>query len=112
MKFGADVGNGVGSFDSGGAGMIVVEVPGDELAIGSDCAFYFDYACGAEVSPGEFFFACPNNFDRPVRGAGEARGFYRGVTGVLATVGGAGVGDDYADGDFGSVKRGGQFAVA
>jgi hypothetical protein len=29
--------------------------------------------------------------------AREARGFDRGVAGVLATVGGAGIGDDYAD---------------
>src|SRR6266478_2677366 len=111
MIFGAHVGDDVGRFDSGRAGVIVVKVPGEEFAVGSDGAFDFDDAGGTEVRPSEFFFAGPDDFDGAACGAGEARGFDGGVAGVLASVGGAGVGDDDADIVFGNAESVGEFAA-
>src|SRR5713226_9447246 len=111
MKFSAHVGDSVGRFDSGGAGMIVVKVPSEELAVGGDGAFDFDNACGTEVRPSEFFFAGPDDFDRTACGAGKAGRFDRGVAGVLAAVGGAGVGDDDADIAFGNAESVGELAA-
>ena len=50
--------------------MIVVKFPGGELAVGVEGAFDFDETCWAEISPGEFFFPCPDKFDGPVDGFG------------------------------------------
>jgi len=85
--------------------VVIVEVPGEEFSVGRDGAFYFDDSSGAEIGPGEFFFAGPDNFYRTTCGAGQARGFDCGVSGVLAAVGGAGVGNDYANICFGDAKR-------
>src|ERR1700676_1959078 len=111
MKLGAHVGCGVQRFDSGRAGMIVVKIPGDEFAFGSDGAFDLDDASRAEVSPGEFFLASPNDLDGTAGSAREAGSFDSGVAGVLAAVGRSRVGDDDADICFGNTESVGQFTA-
>src|ERR1700731_2852786 len=111
MKFRADVGRGVGRLDSGRAGMIVVKIPGDEFAFGSDSAFDLDNAGRAEVSPSEFFLASPNNLDGTAGSAGETGSLDSGVAGVLAAVGGARVGDDDAHACFGNAESASEFAA-
>ena len=88
--------NVVGSADGGGAGIVVVILPGGEGAVAAHAGFDFDEAGGAEIGPGEFFFAGPDDFDRLAGGFGKARGFDGGLAAVLATVAAAHVGLDDA----------------
>src|SRR5260370_34342140 len=111
MKFSSNVGNGVGRLYAGGAGMVVVKIPGEKFSIGRDGAFDFDDAGGTEIGPGEFFFAGPDDFDRTTGGAGKARGFDGGVAGVLATIGRAGVGHDGQNVALGNAQSVGEFAA-
>src|SRR5262249_9534193 len=105
MKFGVLVGADVRRFDAGHARVVVVKLPGGELAVSGDGAFDFNHASGTEVGPGELFLASPDDFDGIAGGASEARGLERGIAGVLATVCGASVRNDHTDGAFRHVKR-------
>src|SRR5262249_3085627 len=68
-----------------------------------------DHTRGAEVGPGEFLFARPDNFDRFFGRASETRGLDGGFTGVLAAVSGAGVRHEHANAFLGNMKCGSEF---
>ena len=91
------VGDVVRRGDAGGAGVVVVELPRDERAVLARAASDLDEAGGAQVRPGELLLARPDDLDRLAGGLGQTRRFDRRVAGVLAAVGGAGVGDEDAD---------------
>src|SRR5215471_11994682 len=87
----------VGRFDPGRAGVVVVKLPSGELATRVESAFYFDEARRAEIGPGEFLFARPNEFDGTVGGFRKTRGLDGGVARMFAAVGRTGIGHDDTD---------------
>src|SRR5579871_6977304 len=54
------------------SGIVIVKLPGDDLALLADAAFYVNHPGGAEVGPREFLFARPHEFYRLARSSGEA----------------------------------------
>src|SRR5438309_7076321 len=111
MKFGALVGDDVRRIDTGCAGVIVVKFPRGERTVGRRGALNFDHACGAEISPCEFFLASPDDFYGMACGASETCGFQCSVTGVFAAVCGAGVWNNDANRAFWNAESGGEFVA-
>src|SRR5258708_29983631 len=87
----------VGGVDRGRAGVVVVELPGQERSVGTRTAGHLYHARGTEVGPRELLFPCPDQLDRTAGRLGQARRLYGRLSGVLAAIAGAGVGDDHAD---------------
>src|SRR6516162_8244974 len=76
------------------AGAVVVKFPGSERAVLADAAGHVDDAGRAEVRPGEFLLARPDELYGLAGGLGEPGGFEGVLAGVLAAVRGAHVGHD------------------
>ena len=87
----------VGRADPGGPGVVVVELPGRELAVRARAAADVDDARGTEVGPGELFFSSPHDLHRTGGGARQPRGLDGDLARVLAAVAGSRVGHDHAD---------------
>ncbi len=96
MKLDELIGDVVRRTDGGGAGVVVVVLPGDERAVLLDARADLDEAGGAQVGPGEFILARPDNFDGLAGGFCQARGFDGRFAGVLAAIAAAHVGLDDA----------------
>ena len=65
MKFDPLVRNIVVGSNSCRAGIVIMKFPGSDGAIAAKTAADFDNACRTEIGPGEFFFAGPDQLDRP-----------------------------------------------
>ena len=105
MKLGALVRDFVGRADSGRAGIIVVEFPGGERAVGARAAANLDHAGGPEVRPGEFFLACPDELDGLPRRFREPRRLDGRIARMLAAVRRSGIGHDDTHPVLGNPKR-------
>src|SRR5439155_14867201 len=101
----------VRGFDSGIAGVVVVEFPSRDRAVGVYTAGDVDNAGGSKVCPGELLFTGPNQLHRLVSRGCEACRFEGGLTGVFAAVAGAGIGDNHAHLALRYVERFGQLAA-
>src|SRR6266498_1381013 len=97
MKLNIVIGNVVLDLDTRRSRVVIVKLPGGDRAVGLNSAFDVDHARGPKVSPGEFFFARPDQLHRLAGAARETRGLDRVLAGVLATVSGTGVGDNNAN---------------
>src|SRR5207247_267633 len=97
MKRNPLMGNFIWSAHGSGAGIVIVEFPEVQRAVGFRAALYIDDSGGTKVGPSELLFACPDQFHRFACGLGQTRSFYRDLAGVLATVSGTGIGNDDAD---------------
>ena len=98
-------------FDPRHAGMVVVKFPRRQFSIARDPAADFDNARRTEVRPSEFFLARPDNFYRLSGSARQTRGFDGRITGVLPSVGGAGIRNDHANIALWNVKNAGEFVT-
>src|SRR6266704_2562189 len=104
MKRNPLMGNFVWGAHGRGAGIVVVEFPEVQRAVCFRAALYINDSGWTKVGPGEFLFACPDQFHRLACGLGQTRSFYRDLAGVLATIGGTGIGDDDVDSIFLKMK--------
>src|SRR5207245_632473 len=82
-----------------------------QLPVATDTASDFDDARWTEVGPNELFFARPDNFYRLSGRARQTRGFDGCITGVLPSVGRAGVRNDHANFALWNVKNAGKFVT-
>jgi len=111
VKFDVLVRDGVWSSDSRGAGIVIVEFPGSECAVGRYAAFDFDYAGWTEIGPGELLFARPDNFHGLACGSREPCGFEGRIGRVFTAIGRAGIGHDHADVFFGEMEGFGEIVA-
>src|SRR2546430_14627399 len=70
----------------GRTGVVIVELPEDESAIGLCSTTYVDYARRTEIGPGKFLFARPDQFHRFSRSFRQPRRFDSRFAGVLASI--------------------------
>src|SRR5581483_6303886 len=96
MKLDSLIGNVVWCVDRRRAGVVVVIIPGDERAIAARPGFYVDHSRWAEVSPGEFLFACPLQLYGLPCSFRQSRALHGGFAGVLAAVSRSRIGNDDA----------------
>ena len=87
----------VGRAEPGCAGVVVVKLPGSQLAVLVDAGRGFDQTGGAEVGPGELLLAGPDELHRLSRGASQPGGLDRGLVGMLAAVAAARVRHQHPD---------------
>src|SRR5437667_591144 len=111
MKFALLVWNVVQRANTRAAGVVVVKFPLRNRAVIPDAAADLDHSRRAEVGPGEFLLARPDQLYRSARRSGQPRGFNGRFTGVLAAITGTGIGDNNANALFRDAKRLRQFAA-
>ena len=111
MKSNVVVGNVVFDLNARAAGVVVVKLPRGNRAVRLDSALDIDHAGRSKISPGEFFFARPDELHWFVRCFCEPRGFNRALAGMFAAVTRAGVGNNDANFVFGNMKRLRQFGA-
>src|SRR5262249_60541172 len=75
-----------------------------------DAACHSEQAGRAEVCPGEFFLARPDQLDGLARGFGQTRGLDCGFAAMFAAVARSRVGHDDAHAGLGDAERLGEFA--
>src|SRR6266446_9040790 len=92
------------SLNGCGPGVVVVKLPRGDRAIALDAALDIDHAGRPKIGPGEFFFACPDEFDRLAGCFRQTRGLDRAFAGMFAAVTRASIGDDDANFVFRNVK--------
>src|SRR5690348_9262141 len=105
MKFNLLIRNIVKRADGRAAGVVVVKLPCGDRPISAHASACFNDSRRAEVSPGEFLLARPDQLHRFTRSFGQSRSFNGRLTSVLASVAGAGVGHDDTNALFGNTKR-------
>src|SRR5207244_4682274 len=86
MKHNPPVRNVVRNLHAGGAGVVIVKIPGGHGAILAHAARNLDDTRRAEVPPGEFFLTRPRDFDRLAGGLGQASSLNRIFTRMLFAV--------------------------
>ena len=109
MKFDPLVRNFVVGFNSCGAGIVIMKFPRSDGSIAAKTATDFNNACRTEIGPGEFFFAGPDQLDRPLRGPRQSRRFNGCFPGVFAPVARSRIRHQHADAFFWNPKGFGQF---
>src|SRR5438874_11547029 len=86
MKRDALVGNFIRRTHCGRTGVVIVELPEDESAIGLCSTTYVDYARRTEIGPSKFLFARPDQLHRFSGSFRKARRFDGRFAGVLASI--------------------------
>ena len=109
--FGLLIRNIIGRFNRRHTGMVVVKIPGGQLAIASDAAFHLNDTRGTEVGPGKFLLARPHDLHRPSGSACQTRRFNRRITGMFPAVGRTCVPNDDTNLAFRDVQSSGEFVA-
>src|SRR5580692_137312 len=97
VKLGGAVRDIVGRFHARRPGVVILKLPRRDQPISRYAATNLDDAGWAEVAPGEFFLAGPDELHGFPRGFRETRRLDGGLAGVFAAVRRAGVGHDHAN---------------
>src|SRR6267143_1457471 len=99
------------SLNGRGAGVVVMKLPPGARAIVPDAALDIDHTSRPKIGPSEFFFACPDEFDRLARGFCQARRLDCAFSSVFAAVTRAGIRNDDANLVFRNMKCFRQFSA-
>src|ERR1700723_488233 len=105
MKLDSLVFNVINGWYAGRAGIVVVVLPADHLAVLAHRTADIDHTCRPKVGPGKFLFARPHPFDGPLRCFSETRGLDSGFARVLSPITRTRIGHQYANSFFRHVER-------
>ena len=111
MKLDSLILNVVNRCDASRAGIVIVVFPAHHFAIVAHGAAYVDHARWPKISPGEFLFASPHYFDRPLRRPRQPGSLNGGFACVLASVARARVRHQHSNAFFRHTKSLGKFTA-